>query len=93
MRGPLKREAAECPLREDGDEADRRDRRGQAEAERDDQGEAEADAVQSDRAQQHDEGRRAGQQACRDADAEKSAPVVVVMVVVVVVVLVAVLVS
>ena len=36
--------------------------------------------------EQHDEGRRAGQEACRDAHAEKTAPVVVVMVVVMVVV-------
>ena len=75
MRRPFERDAAEGPLGEHGDEPDRRDRGGEAEAEGDDQREAEADPVQRDRAQQDDERRRAGQQAGRDTDAEQAAPV------------------
>ena len=69
----LERDAAERAPREHGDEADPRDRRSEAEAERDDQREAEADAMEGDRRQEDDERRRARQEAGRDADAEHAA--------------------
>src|SRR5204862_322185 len=72
-------------LREDGDEADARDRDGEADAERDDEQQPERDPVQRDRGEQDDERRRAGQQAAGDPDGEQTAAVVVVVMVVVVV--------
>ena len=56
---PLEGDAAEGTARQDGDEADARDRRGETEAERGDQGKAEPDAVDGDRRQEHDESRGA----------------------------------
>ena len=55
---------------EHGDEPDSGHRRREAEAEGEDEDDSEADAVEGDGAEQHDEGRRAGQDPGRDADAE-----------------------
>src|SRR5207248_6466683 len=89
----LERLAGEELLREDGHEPDARDREREAGAEGHDQEQAERDAVERDRGQEHDERRRARQEAAGDADADEGAPaeapvpdMVVVMVVVVVVV-------
>ena len=68
----VQRETPERTLRKDGDEADRGDRRGEADAEGDDQGEAEADPMERDRREQDDERRRARQEASRNAHAEDS---------------------
>ena len=53
------------------------DREREAEAEREDEQHPEGDPVQRDRRQQHDERRRAGQQAAGDADREQAAPLAV----------------
>src|SRR5919202_4545223 len=79
---------AEGPLGDDGDEPDGGDREGKPGAERDDQEQAERHAVERDRSQEDDQGRRAGQQSAGDADADERAPAEVGVVVAVVVVVV-----
>ena len=64
-------DAAEDALRADGDDADRRHRAGEAEAEGDDQDEPVADAVEGDRREQDDECGRARDDPAGDADAEQ----------------------
>ena len=70
---PLEVEAAEGALRGDREQADRRHRRRQPEAEGDDQDEPVAHAVQRDRREQDDERGRARDDPARDADAEQAA--------------------
>ena len=97
--GPVEPHAGERAPRHDGDQADRRDRRRQADAEGDDERHPEADPVERDGAQQHDQGRRAREEPGGDPDPEDAArrqgvvvvvvmpmtvPVVVVVVIVVV---------
>ena len=64
-------DAAEDALRADGDEADRRHRAGEAEAEGEDQDEPVADAVERDRREQDDERGRAREDPAGDADPEQ----------------------
>ena len=83
---PVERQTRERASSEDRDEADRRDRRREAEAEGDDQRQPEADPVERDRRQQDDERGGTGKQAGRDSHAEdplRGQRVVVVVVVVV----------
>ena len=81
---PAPVEAGEDALGEDGDEAHAGDRAGEADAEGEDEQHPERDAVERDRGEQHDERRRAGQQAARDPDRDQAAAVVLVAMVVVV---------
>ena len=69
--GPRARRGRRRGVR-DGDEADARDRRREAEAERGDQREAEADPMEGDRREQDDQRRGTGQQPGRDADSRGS---------------------
>ena len=89
----VERDAREEPAGEHRHEADRGDRRGEAEAERDDQRQSEADPVEGDRAQQHDERGRAREQPGGHAHTQEppggEGIVVLVAVVVVVAVLMA----
>ena len=69
---PVERQSAERPASEDRNEADSGDRRGEADAERDDEREPEPDPVQRDRRQEDDERRRARKQPGGDSNAEDS---------------------
>src|SRR4029079_4120351 len=68
----VERKPSKRASRDHGDQTDRGDRRGEAEAERDDQGESQTDAMQRDRRQEDDERRRTWEEPGCDSDAENA---------------------
>ena len=79
-RWPSKLRRAKYALRRHGDQPDRGYRRGQADAERDDQQQPVADAVQGDRREEDDERRRAREDPARDPHRDEPADPTVVLV-------------